>query len=145
MNAQKSPEIKQLFVLYDAGCPLCVRCRHWMEQKTAYVQLIFLEARSPEAFARFGEVPWLGQELVVVSDSGQVWAGPAAFLVALWALADYREWSYRLSGDTLSKVAEPFFKALSNRRKWIAAWFLHPECSNGSCRRHGAAMVSPYR
>ena len=115
MNSANSIEMNQLFILYD------------------------------EAAALFGDVPWLGQELVVVSGAGEVWAGPAAFLVALWALVDYREWSYRLSGETLSAVAEPFFKALSNRRKWIAQWFEHPACSNGSCKRRGAHAISPYR
>ncbi len=145
MISSKSIEMDRLFILYDAGCPLCVRCRHWMEEKAAYVKLVFMPANSAEAAALFGDVPWLGQELVVVSGAGEVWAGPAAFIVALWALVDYREWSYRLSGETLSAVAEPFFKALSNRRKWIAQWFEHPECSNGSCRRRGAHAISPYR
>lgn len=146
MNARAhSQKMNRLFILYDGSCPLCVRCRQWMEGKSAYVPLIFLDSNSLEARAQFDGIPWLGQELVVVSDDGRVWAGPAAFLMALWALVDYREWSYRLSGDTLSKVAEPFFKALSSQRRRLASWFLHPACSKGTCRNHGAFAVSPYR
>ncbi|WP_437295726.1 thiol-disulfide oxidoreductase DCC family protein [Sorangium sp. So ce426] len=137
--------IERITVLYDAECALCARCRHWMEHQTALVEMEFLPAGSPEAAERYGAVPWLGEELVVVSDRGEVWAGPAAFIVALWALEGYREWSYRLSGDTLSKMAERFFHALSGNRKWLAGWFGHPSCASGSCRLPGAPAAGPYR
>lgn len=139
------PALRRLTVLYDSTCALCVRCKEWMAGQSAYVELEFMAAGSEEAAARFGAVPWLGAELVVVSDRGEVWAGPAAFLVALWALEEYREWSYRLSGDTFSTMAERFFVGLSNRRKWLASWLTHPECSNGSCRRLHPAAAGPYR
>ncbi|WP_437632979.1 thiol-disulfide oxidoreductase DCC family protein [Sorangium sp. So ce854] len=137
--------IRRITVLYDAGCALCVRCRQWMGRQDALVEIEFLPAASGEAAARFGDVPWLGEDLVVVSDRGEVWAGPAAFIVALWALERYREWSYRLSGDTLSKVAERFFHALSGNRKWIAGWFGHPSCAGGSCKLPGAPAAGPFR
>ncbi|WP_437286894.1 DCC1-like thiol-disulfide oxidoreductase family protein [Sorangium sp. So ce406] len=137
--------IKRITVLYDADCALCVRCRMWMGRQAALVEIEFLPAGSSEAAARFGDVPWLGEDLVVVSDRGEVWAGPAAFIVALWALERYREWSYRLSGDTLSKVAEGFFHALSGNRKWIAGWFGHPSCAGGSCKLPGAHAAGPFR
>src|SRR5580704_11595514 len=131
--------MNRLTVLYDADCPLCVRSRAWMEAQPAYVALEFLACKSPEAQRRYGEVPWLGAELVAVSDGGEVWAGPAAFLVALWALEDYREWSYRLSGDSFSRMAERFFVALSHRRKWLAGWLAHPRCTKDRCHRVGLA------
>jgi hypothetical protein len=72
---------------------------------------------------------------VVVSDEGDVWAGPAAFLVALWAMRDWREWSYRLSGDTLAPLAQRFFESLSKRRKGLAKLlFPRDECEAGTCR-----------
>ncbi|KYF82140.1 hypothetical protein BE11_30385 [Sorangium cellulosum] len=137
--------IERITVLYDADCALCVRCREWMGRQDALVEIEFLPAGSGEAAARFGDVPWLGEDLVVVSDRGEVWAGPAAFIVALWALERYREWSYRLSGDTLSKVAEGFFHALSGNRRWMARWFGHPSCAGGSCRLPGAHAAGPFR
>jgi len=133
--------MKRLTVLYDASCPICVRCRDWLETQRSFVPLELLAAGSASARRRFGEVPWLGEELVVVSDDGEVWAGAAAFLMALWALEDYREWSYRLAGDSLSKVAERFFTALSHNRRWLAGWFAHPECTSDRCHRR--ATPSP--
>lgn len=145
--ARRPPRTSQrLTVLYDAACPLCVRCREWMEGQPAYVSLEFLPSGSPEAAARYGAVPWLGAELVVVSDRGEVWAGPAAFVMALWALEGYREWSYRLSGQSFSRMAERFFLALSHRRRWIAGWLGHPGCSGDRCHRVGLhAAAGPYR
>jgi predicted DCC family thiol-disulfide oxidoreductase YuxK len=122
----------RLTVLYDADCPLCARCRYFMESRAALVELSFVPCDSAEARARFGQVPWLGDELVVVSDEGGVWAGPAAFLMCLWALRDYREWSYRLSGPAFAPLARRFFQTVSERRK---RWFRPaPRCTDARCR-----------
>ncbi len=137
--------MRELILLYDRSCAICVRCRRWMERQRAYVRVTFLAADSEEARARFGAIPWLGDELVAVSDRGEVWAGPAAFLLALWALEDYREWSFRLSGETTSRLAERFFAALSHRRRWLAGWLAHEECASGRCHALGPHATSPYR
>ena len=128
-----------LTILYDAHCPICVRCREWMEDQPAFVPLRFLACGSREAKQRFGAVPWLEAELVVVSDQGDVWAGPAAFLMCLWALREWREWSYRLSGPTLAPLAERFFHALSTRRQRLSAWLGWQVCESDTCAAH------PYR
>jgi predicted DCC family thiol-disulfide oxidoreductase YuxK len=126
--------MQDLTVLYDGACALCTRCRDWMLGQRALVPLRFVPCASPEARNRYGVVPWLGQELVVVSDEGDVWAGPAAFLMCLWALEEWREWSHRLSGPTLAPFAERFFVALSSRRKTIAALLVPDPCPDGACR-----------
>jgi predicted DCC family thiol-disulfide oxidoreductase YuxK len=132
--------MNRLTVLYDGTCALCLRCRDFLAQSRSLVPLELLSCQSREARERFGAVPWLGEELVVVSDEGDVWVGPAAFLVAMWALADYREWSYRLSGPELAPLAERFFVAISSQRRRIASLFKKPRCDDdGVCRiPHGA-------
>lgn len=112
--------MKSLTVLYDGTCALCVRCRDFLAQSATYVPLELLSSQAPGARERFGDVPWLGEELVLVSDEGDVWIGPAAFLVCLWALRDWREWSYHMSGDAFAPLAERFFVALSSNRRSIA-------------------------
>lgn len=127
-----------LTVLYDESCPLCVRCRNWMLSQPAYLPLELLPSGSAEAKRRYGAVPWLGAELCVVADTGEVWVGPAAFLMCLWALIEWRSWSYRLSGESLAPLAERFFHGISQKRRSIAA-LLGPEhvCEGGSCRASG--------
>src|SRR5439155_11147342 len=118
--APRSPrrcEVTRITIVYDATCPLCVRCAEWIATEPQFVSVELLPSQSERATARYGAVPWLGQELVAVSDDGAVWAGPAAFLVALWTLERWREWSYVMSGDTFSKMAERFFYALSHKRR----------------------------
>ena len=123
-----------LTVLYDGACALCTRCRDWMQGQRALVPLRFLACSSEEARARYGVIPWLGEELVVVSDAGDVWAGPAAFLMCLWALEDWREWSHRLSGPALAPLAARFFTAVSSRRRTLAAFLSPDPCAGGTCR-----------
>lgn len=127
--------MKRLTVLYDGTCALCLRCRDFLAHARALVPLELLSCQSREARERYGAVPWLGEELVVVSDEGDVWVGPAAFLVAMWALEDYREWSYRLSGPELAPLAERFFVAISSQRRRIASFIRKPRCEDdGVCR-----------
>ena len=123
--------MKQLTVVYDGACALCVRCRDFLAQSRTFVPLELLSSQSREARERYGAVPWLGEELVVISDEGDVWIGPAAFLVAMWSLADYREWSYRLSGPELAPLAERFFVAISSQRRRSAGFFDKPRCEDG--------------
>ena len=121
-------------LLYDSRCALCVRCATWMWRQESFVPIRFLPCDSPEARARYGSVPWLGEELVVVSDRGEVWAGPAAFITALWALREWREWSYRISGPELAPLAGRFFHAISSNRRAIAAMIAPDPCAGGTCR-----------
>jgi predicted DCC family thiol-disulfide oxidoreductase YuxK len=123
---------RTLEILFDPGCALCRRCVHWMQHQASYVPLRFTACTGQEARQRYGDIPWLGDELVVVSDAGEVWVGPAGFLTCLWALEDYREWSFRLAGPAFAPLAERFFMALSHRRRALAFLF-EPECKDGTC------------
>jgi predicted DCC family thiol-disulfide oxidoreductase YuxK len=129
-SAPRSP--RSLTVLFDPGCVLCRTCMRWMQHQSSYVPLSFVSCTGEEARARYGDIPWLGDELVVVGDGGEVWAGPAAFLTCLWALEDYREWSFRLAGPAFAPLAERFFLLLSKQRGALSA-FLAPRCEEGTC------------
>jgi len=129
-NPPRSP--RALTVLYDPGCALCRRCAFWLSGQPSYVRLELMPCTSAEARARFAGIPWLGDELVVVGDGGEIWVGPAAFLTCLWALVEWREWSYRLAGDAFAPLAERFFMVISNRRKAVSALFAR-RCTDGTC------------
>ncbi len=136
----------RLTVLYDASCALCVRCRDWLATQPSYVELELLASSSELAHARFGELPWLGDQLVVVADDGRVWAGSAAFIVCLWALRDYREWSYRLSGPAFAPLAARIFRMISAERRRIAAFVDHRPCGAARCDLDPARLsAGPYR
>ena len=96
--------MKALVVYYDAQCNLCVAVRDWIGRQR---QLIPVECRPKSAEM---------DELVVVADTGEVWSGDAAWLMVLWALVDYREWSYRLASPVLLPAARSFFAKISKYR-----------------------------
>jgi predicted DCC family thiol-disulfide oxidoreductase YuxK len=135
----------KLIVLYDEECALCRRCRQWLEGQATHVPLEFLAAHSPAARERYGELPWLGADLIVVDEQGDVWAGPAAFLLCLWATVDYRAWSYRLSGKAFAPLAEHFFHFVSANRRRIGAVVGSKDCPDGRCghRTEPAAATVP--
>jgi predicted DCC family thiol-disulfide oxidoreductase YuxK len=145
MTATAAHLPQRLTVLYDEHCELCRRCRHWLEGQRTFVPLDFLASGSPAARARYGNVPWLGAELVVVDDErGDVWAGPAAFLMCLWATRAYRLWSYRLSGKTFAPLAERFFHLVSDNRGRLGRIVGSPDCADGRCRHRPLPVASPW-
>ena len=137
VQARVAPDVARspgaLTVLYDPQCALCRRCRVWMQHQPSYVPIVFVACSGAEARARYGDIPWLGDELIVVGDGGEVWVGPAAFLTCLWGLSDWREWSYRLAGPAFAPLAKGFFRFLSSHRRGIARLFEH-DCEDGACR-----------
>jgi predicted DCC family thiol-disulfide oxidoreductase YuxK len=111
-----------LTVLYDEKCGLCRRAASWLLTQPCLVEVSLLPAGSAEARKRYGTLPWLGSELVVVDQNGDAWIGPAAFLACMWATARYRSWSFALSRPSLAPRAEQFFRWISKRRDRFSRW-----------------------
>jgi predicted DCC family thiol-disulfide oxidoreductase YuxK len=126
--------VAELTVLYDGACTLCVRLRDWLARQPAFVALAFVDARSHEAARRFGAVPWLGRELVVVDDRHRVWAGPGAFVMCLWALRRYRAWSLRMATPLGGWLARRLFGLVSALRATEVPPG-PPVCDHDGCRR----------
>ena len=124
---------RSLTLVYDETCELCRHARRWLEGQKTYVPIQFVAAQDPVARVRFGAVPWLGEELVVVADDGRVWVGPAAFITAMWATKRYRNWSYRLSGDTFSGLARQVFHTITAERGRISGLLRHHVCDGERC------------
>lgn len=118
----------KLTVLYDEQCGLCRRARDWLLSQPMRVEMELLAAGSPVARKRFGAIPWIGQDLVVVSDDGRVWRDGSAFLMCLWATRRYRPYSRTLSGTAFKPVANAFFNAISKQRHEISSIF-DDECT----------------
>lgn len=102
--------VKGLTVLYDAQCPLCVHLRHWLRGQRQLVPLDLVPAASAEAVARFPGLDHTStlEEITVVGDRGQVYRGPAAWIVCLWALAAQRpkaHWLATPAGAPFVRVA----------------------------------------
>lgn len=111
-----------LTVLYDPRCGLCRRVRGWLEEQPKLVELILVPVKSDEAMYRFPQLdhePTLN-DLTVISDQGAVYFGPKAWLMVLWALCRYREWSYRLASPELLPTTRRVVSLISQHRYQIS-------------------------
>jgi hypothetical protein len=96
--------VTRLTVHYDARCGLCCALRDWIARQPQIVPVTCRPADPPS------------DELVVAADSGETWRGDAAWVMVLWALSDYRRWSYRLASPLLLPAARQAFAVLSRYR-----------------------------
>jgi predicted DCC family thiol-disulfide oxidoreductase YuxK len=130
--------MNKLTVLYDADCGFCVHCRWWLIHQPKFVEMDFCPAGSPEAQRLFPELfcPGKVEELIVVDDEGGVYRGTQAWLMCLWALAEYREYADWLSNPALLPLARGAFAMLSSSRKKISGWLgMPPEGAIEELRR----------
>ena len=114
--------MKTLYVLYDAACNLCEYTRRWLEKQPAYLCLNFIPQGSAEAQRRFPnlKVDNPPKELIVVSDEGGVYRGAPAWVMCLYALREYREWSIRFSHPTLLPFVQRMIELISINRLAIS-------------------------
>jgi predicted DCC family thiol-disulfide oxidoreductase YuxK len=110
--------MKRLNVIYDAACPLCQRCRAWLQQQYAIIELAFTPMQASDLDIRFpGIVQYQPhKQLLVVSDEGGVYVGAAGWIMCLYALEDYRELALRLANPRLMPLARRFCELISNNR-----------------------------
>ena len=110
-----------LTVLYDPDCGLCRRAHEWLAQQGKLVELVFIPCKSKEARRRFPQLDHnlTAKDLTVIGDRGEVYMGPKAWLMVLWALSQYREWSYRLSSPELLPTTRKVVSVISQNRYQI--------------------------
>jgi predicted DCC family thiol-disulfide oxidoreductase YuxK len=114
--------MKCLYVLFDAECELCVRCRKWLMQQPAFVPLVFIPFQSDEAQHRFPGIDALkpSEQLLVISNEGAVYRGANAWVMCLWALENYRENAQRLAHPVLLPLAKAVCELLSRNRFFLS-------------------------
>ncbi len=138
MSTPHFPTPARLTVIYDESCELCRRCRHWLATQPTYIDLQFLACGDPRITELYGDLPFFRVELMVVTDAGQAWIGPEAFLMCLWATRRWRAMSFRLKGTAFSPLVERFFHALSDNRGAISGMLSPHTCDGVSCAPEAA-------
>ncbi|MEM1109420.1 MAG: DUF393 domain-containing protein [Planctomycetota bacterium] len=116
-----------LTVLYDPGCLLCLRCRHWLARQPKYLPMRFVAQGTEDAGRRFPQLdvgtPDKVEDLIVVSDDGKVYRNTRAWIMCFYALREYRPLAFRLSHPTLMPLARRAYQAIANNRMWLSRWF----------------------
>lgn len=134
----------KLFVLYDGTCQFCVRCRRWLEAQPKFLDMVFIPAASAAAKRCFPDLRDVDkvEELTVVADDGAVYRGERAWIMCLYALCEYREWSTTLATASMLPLAKRAFNFLSQNRQWISRWFgISEEEALAEIRREPPAEV----
>jgi len=114
--------MNRLYVLFDAECELCVRCRNWLMKQPAFVPLCFIALQSAEARRRFPDIDALkpNEQLLVISDDGSVYRGAYAWIMCLWALQNYRGHAQRMAHPILLPFARIVCELLSRKRFFLS-------------------------
>ena len=122
----------RLYVLFDAQCELCVRCRNWLMNQAAFVALVFIPLQSDEAQRRFPGIEELkpSEQLLVISDDGSVYRGANAWIMCLWALRNYREHAQRMAHPILLPFAQVVCELLSRNRFYLSDALFRQEPQN---------------
>jgi predicted DCC family thiol-disulfide oxidoreductase YuxK len=114
-----------LTVLYDPHCAFCVRCAAWLAGQSQYLPLELTPLDSPRARALAPALPDAAKagELTAIDDEGGVYTGNQAYLICLYALRDYREWSARLLNPALWPLARRAMDWVTDNRANLSRFF----------------------
>jgi predicted DCC family thiol-disulfide oxidoreductase YuxK len=112
-----------MYVLYDAECGMCCRAVRRLLQEPSYFPVRFAPASAPGIAARFGAAIGDGQQLVVVSDVGEVWRGTSAWIMVLYAMRRWRPLAMRLARPGWRPLAARAIGAVSRNRRGISEMF----------------------
>ena len=109
--------MRNLFILYDSECGLCSSARAWTLEQPALLDIEFIAAGSDRARTLFPQLDHeQRRELLVITDEGDVYSGDSAWIMCLYALADYRTWSFRLARPALRPLARRVWHLISTNR-----------------------------
>lgn len=114
--------MNKLTVLYDPTCGLCRRAHEWLLEQPKFVSLAFVPCDSAQARHLFPNLnhALTTRDLTVISEDGAVYFGPKGWLMVLWSLHGYREWSYRLSSPELLGTTRQVVSLISRNRHQLS-------------------------
>lgn len=117
-----------LYLLYDERCELCCRLKQWLGRQETWLELRLLPCGSAECSRLFPGLEKIAStdDLVAISDQGEVYLNNHAWIMCLYALVEYREWAWRLAHPLLLPLARQAFEALSKNRHAISRWLKSP-------------------
>lgn len=155
-TSQAARTVRGLTVLYDPRCRLCRAVRDWLGRQRQLVPLAFVAAGSAAAHERFPGLDHAATltEITVIGDGGQIFAGDAAWIACLWALAKHRGLAYRLATPAGRPLAHAAVLVAAKLRASPADAGPGADCADGTCavaaprpdggrREHGRAARAP--
>lgn len=119
--------MEKLYVLYDPKCELCQRLRDWLLVQRSWLGLSMVPAGSEKAQKMFPELGTIAgcNDLVVISDDRQVYLNNSAWIMAIYALEEYRDWACRLAHPMIAPFVRQAWEMISKNRHTISRWLEH--------------------
>lgn len=118
--------MKQLTVLYDPTCGMCVRCRQWLAKQPMLIPLRFVPQGSgrqmklyPDLALRTDE-QGRPEELVVIDDAGNLYRNDKAWVMCFYALREYRALSMRLARPGMAGLARRAYHLIAENRRALS-------------------------
>jgi len=117
--------IRQLSVLYDNNCTFCARCMIWLQDQQQRIHLEFIPLHSGIAKQRYPSLlkDSTSEELIVITDTGDVYRKDKAFIMCLYALEQYVEWSFHFSKPIYRPLIRNAYEYLSHFRFSLSKLF----------------------
>ena len=111
-----------LTLLYDPACGLCRRVQGWLAEQPKLVELKMIPIKTDAARRRYPQLnhALTSEDLTAISDQGEVYFGPKAWLMVLWTLCRYHDWSYRLASPELLPTTRRVVSLISQHRYQIS-------------------------
>ena len=116
--------ITTLYAFYDGECGLCAACRNWLSNQPQLVPVCFLPYQSEDARSLCPGLNDLhpGREIVVMSDTGEIYQGDGAWITLLWATANWRTAAVDISASAIRGLARKVIGAVSENRLTLSKW-----------------------
>ena len=132
---QAAHPVRGLTVLYDPHCRLCRAASEWLHRQRQLVPLTFVPAGSAAARERFPGLDHTATltEITVIGDGGQVFAGDAAWIACLWALAKHRGLARRLATPAGRPLARAAVLVAAKLRASLTDAGPGVDCADGAC------------
>ncbi len=122
----KIPEnIRHIEVYYDGRCGMCCTFHEWVNRQPRAFAVRFAPYQSALAEEWFPGVRALGpeREMIVRTDTGEVYRGAGAWVLCLLSCHRYRWVARCLASPVLLPFAEKVCRALAGRRRALSKIF----------------------
>lgn len=116
--------ITALYAFYDGECGLCAACRRWLTKQPLLVPVYFLPYQSEEARRLCPDLANMHpeREIVVMSDTGEIYQADGAWITLLWATANWRTAAVDISASAIRGLARRVIEAVSENRLTLSKW-----------------------
>ncbi len=116
--------ITTLYAFYDGECGLCATCRNWLSHQPQLIPVCFLPFQSEDARRLCPGLAALHpeREIVVMSNTGEIYQGDSAWITLLWATANWRTAAVDISASAIRGLARRVVGAVSENRLTLSRW-----------------------